>query len=181
MSFLWLKHVLEVNCVTPWFLKWHVLRFLFRKYFKEFMILLWYSLFRSFFFWFFLLHFKHTYCFVNLVLNVVFLFFEREDECQLQLKHVAVLRTLCHSYHSLGPINVWIVCFSQENSRLNVFFSRSITSTMIFSQCLWNLTISSTEWMILPVEFHVPSTSYTGIGFHMGIMAPCAFQPMFCQ
>ena len=65
--------------------------------------------------------------------------------------------------------------FSQENPRMNVFFPRSITSAVIFSQCPWSSTISSTAWIILPAEFHVPSTLYTGIGLHKGISSTLCF------
>ena len=66
-------------------------------------------------------------------------------------------------------------CLSQENPRINEFFSRSVTSAMIFSWCPWNLTISSTVFVILPAEFHVPSTLYTGIGFHKGVSSTLCF------
>ena len=51
----------------------------------------------------------------------------------------------------------------------------SVTSAVIFSQCPWNSIISSTAWVILPAEFHVPSTLYTGIGFHKGISGTLCF------
>ena len=58
---------------------------------------------------------------------------------------------------------------------MNEFFPRSITSAVIFSQCPWNSTISSTAWVILPVEFCVPSTLYTGIEFHKGLSGTLCF------
>ena len=51
---------------------------------------------------------------------------------------------------------------SQENSRINEFFPRSITSAVIFSWCPWNLIISSAVWVMLPVVFRVLSTLYSG-------------------
>ena len=35
--------------------------------------------------------------------------------------------------------------------------------------------ISSAMWVILPGEFRVPSTLYTGIGFHKGISRTLCF------
>ena len=64
---------------------------------------------------------------------------------------------------------------SQENPRINEFFPRSVTSAVIFSQCPWNSTISFAAWVMLPVEFCVPSTLYTGMGFHKGISGTLCF------
>ena len=58
---------------------------------------------------------------------------------------------------------------------MNEFFSRSITSAVIFSQCPWNSTISSAAWVILPAEFHVLPMLYTGIGFCKGISSTLCF------
>ena len=58
---------------------------------------------------------------------------------------------------------------------MNEFFSRSITSAVIFSQCPWNLTISSAVWVILLAEFRVLSMLYTGIGFHKGVSGTLCF------
>ena len=58
---------------------------------------------------------------------------------------------------------------------MNRFFPRSITSAMIFSQCPQNSTISSAAWVILPAEFHVLSTLYTGIGFRRGTSSTLCF------
>ena len=66
-------------------------------------------------------------------------------------------------------------CLSQENSRTNVFFPRSVTSAVRFSWCPWNLTMSSTAWVILPVEFHILSMLYTGMGFCKGISGTLCF------
>ena len=66
-------------------------------------------------------------------------------------------------------------CLSQENPRINEFFPRSITSAMIFSRCPWNSIISSTAWVILPVEFRVPSMLYTGMWFYKGVSSTLCF------
>ena len=46
---------------------------------------------------------------------------------------------------------------------------------MIFSRCPWNSTISSAAWGMLPAEFCVLSTLYTGMGFHKGISSTLCF------
>ena len=46
---------------------------------------------------------------------------------------------------------------------------------MIFSWCPWYLTISSTAWVMLPVEFHVLSTLYTEMGLHRSVSGTLYF------
>ena len=86
----------------------------------------------------------------------------------------------CHRQHVLFTVpliqsisGLW--CLSQENPRMNEFFPRSVTSAVIFSWCPWNSTINSTAWVILPAEFRVPSTLYTGMGFHKGVSGTLCF------
>ena len=58
---------------------------------------------------------------------------------------------------------------NHKKPKMKGFFSKLVTSAVTFSRCPWNSMTSSVEWVMLLAVLRVPSTLYTGMGFHKGI------------